>query len=348
LSALLRAHLSRPPCFVAFSGGRDSSAVLAVAVAVARADGLDLPIPVTERYPGVAEADEVGWQQLVIDHLDIGEWLRLEFHDDNDFVGPTARDSLLRHGLLWPPAVHGKANVLRRIGPGTLLTGEGGDEVFGARRVGSWPHMSRRTPTARREALRGVISSTLPRRLREKRIRAALQGAELQPWLKPATTARHLQLVAAEGATEPLRWDRSLLWLARRRGGAMGLNNYRLIAAEFGVTVSEPLLEPRFLHALGRMGRPFGFTSRTEGMRAVFGDVLPAALIERYSKAAFNQAFMGDPTHEFAERWDRTGVDPSMVDADRLRAEWLSERPSALSSLLLQAAWLCSEGLVGV
>jgi asparagine synthase (glutamine-hydrolysing) len=169
----------------------------------------------------------------------------------------------------------------------------------------------------------------------------------MQPWLRPAVTSRHLRQVAADAATEPLRWDRSLLWLTRRRGGAMGLVNYNLLAAPYGVTVAEPLLDPGFLAAVGRLGGPFGFPSRTEGMRAVFGDLLPGALIERHSKASFNQAFMGGPTRRFAEHWDGSGLDGSLVDVERLRQEWLAERPSALSSLLLQATWLRTSAEAG-
>jgi asparagine synthase (glutamine-hydrolysing) len=42
--------LRRSPCFVSFSGGRDSSAVLAVAVEVARRHGLPEPVPATMRF----------------------------------------------------------------------------------------------------------------------------------------------------------------------------------------------------------------------------------------------------------------------------------------------------------
>ena len=43
--------LRRSPCLVSFSGGRDSSAVLATATAVARREGLPLPVPITHRFP---------------------------------------------------------------------------------------------------------------------------------------------------------------------------------------------------------------------------------------------------------------------------------------------------------
>jgi asparagine synthase (glutamine-hydrolysing) len=47
LEQVVRNALQRPPCGVAFSGGRDSSLVLAVATHVARRDGLPDPLPIT-------------------------------------------------------------------------------------------------------------------------------------------------------------------------------------------------------------------------------------------------------------------------------------------------------------
>src|SRR5262245_7497196 len=61
--------LARPPCVVSFSGGRDSSAVLGVAVRAARRHGLDLPIPTTNRFPSAPGSNEDEWQESVIAHL---------------------------------------------------------------------------------------------------------------------------------------------------------------------------------------------------------------------------------------------------------------------------------------
>lgn len=77
LKAILLPALERQPCAVAFSGGRDSSAILAVAVDLARREGLPLPVPVTNVFPDAPETDELVWQELVIRHLALGEWERL-------------------------------------------------------------------------------------------------------------------------------------------------------------------------------------------------------------------------------------------------------------------------------
>jgi asparagine synthase (glutamine-hydrolysing) len=104
----------------------------------------------------------------------------------------------------------------------------------------------------------------------------------------------------------------------------------------------EPLLDPRFVSELARTAGTWGFTSRTEAMRALFGDLLPDAILARRTKAYFNRAFMGDETRAFAERWDGSGLDPELVDAESVRAEWLSAMPSAISTPLLHAAWLAA------
>src|SRR6478672_1047289 len=66
--------LQRPPCMVSFSGGMDSSFVLAIAAHIARAAGLPAPIPITWRFTGAPLADESGWQEKVIASLAITEW----------------------------------------------------------------------------------------------------------------------------------------------------------------------------------------------------------------------------------------------------------------------------------
>jgi hypothetical protein len=344
LDDILRPALADGPCYVAFSGGRDSSAVLAAATSLARREGFADPVPVTERYPDVPQADESDWQDQVVSHLGLKDWVVLEFHHQNDLLGETGRQGLRSRGLIWPPALQIKANTLAALSPGWLLTGEGGDEVFGIHRAGAWLHLSKRTPTSRRVAASRAVRSLAPRRLRRARAFAELRGADLQPWLDQELVDRHLRMVASDAASEPWPYDRALLWLTRRRSAVFTSHNYRQLAKEHGITLLEPLLQPRFLGALGRAGAALGFPGRTAAMRELFSDVLPPAVIERSTKAMFNRAFLGESTREFARSWDGTGVDRDVVDAGRLRAEWLSERPSALSSSLLQSAWLASSG----
>ena len=147
LAALERAclpALRRGRCCVSFSGGRDSSIVLAAATRVARREGLALPTPVTNRFPHAGPTDESEWQELVVRHLGLDDWLRIDHTDALDIVGPVARQVLERHGLLWPFNAHFHVPLLEAAEGGALLTGIGGDELFrerplGARRVGAAP-----------------------------------------------------------------------------------------------------------------------------------------------------------------------------------------------------------------
>ncbi len=104
--ALLPA-VARSPCYVAFSGGRDSSVLLALATRVARREGLDDPIPLTMRFRDVPEGEESAWQVDVVEHLKLREWKVVEQAEDIDLIGAEWRSSLRANGLQWPPAAHG-------------------------------------------------------------------------------------------------------------------------------------------------------------------------------------------------------------------------------------------------
>ena len=342
--AILPAVL-RTPCFVAFSGGRDSSAVLAVATDLARRHGVPDPVPVTELYPGIPESDESTWQELVLSHLGLSERVRLSFPAGNDLLGADARSSLLRRGLIWPVALHVKPAVLGRLEPGSFLTGEGGDEVLGRRRGAQVSRLWRRgAASLHPRDLRSAGSTLAPRSFREARVRAQLDAAGMQPWLRPEAREHHHRLLAADLASEPLGTAQSLRWLTTRRVAAMASHNHAALAAEHGLVLHEPLLDRAFVHSLAEVAGTWGFASRTEAMRALFAHLLPDAILGRRSKAYFNRAFMGEETRAFAESWDGTGLDPDLVDAEALREEWLSDFPSAVSTPLLQAAWLSSVG----
>ena len=105
LASLLRPALANPPCVIAFSGGRDSSALLAVAVDLARREQWPLPIPVTLRFSSAA-TEETAWQEVVLRHLGLDDWIRLQIGEELDLLGPLATRGLRRHGLLYPANAH--------------------------------------------------------------------------------------------------------------------------------------------------------------------------------------------------------------------------------------------------
>ena len=331
------------PVAVTFSGGRDSSAVLAVATAVSREDGLPDPVPVTFCYPGVAEADETDWQERVVAHLGLSTWRRLTVEDENDLLGREAQASLLRRGPLFPATMHVKDAMLRGLAGRVVLTGEGGDEVFGDRRARALLRTAReraRPGAPRRAALGSLLPAPVRRRREHAEVRRSVAAL---PWLTGATGERLADAIARDAAAEPLSYAGGLRWVRRRRAGRVFLRTYGQVAAEHDVVLAHPLLDDGFLRSLGRRF-PWGFTDRTAGMRAVFGPLLPDAVCARSSKASFNRAYLGSATREFAARWDGEGVDPELVDVDALRAAWLSGYPPGPTSLLLQQAWLASVG----
>jgi asparagine synthase (glutamine-hydrolysing) len=75
-------------------------------------------------------------------------------------------------------------------------------------------------------------------------------------------------------------------------------------------------------------------------MNALAGDLLPANVLGRTSKAYFNRVFFGEHTRAFAASWSGEGLDERLIDPEALRREWLSEVPDFRTSLLLQSAWL--------
>jgi hypothetical protein len=117
--------LLRPPCVMGFTGGRGSSLVLAVAVQLARREGLELPVPATIRLRGSANADESAYQERLVIRLGLTEWVRLQIGEECDLVGPVAAAVLRRHGFLWPSDAHLWTPLLDWAFGGSLLTGVG-------------------------------------------------------------------------------------------------------------------------------------------------------------------------------------------------------------------------------
>jgi asparagine synthase (glutamine-hydrolysing) len=165
----------------------------------------------------------------------------------------------------------------------------------------------------------------------------------LQPWLRPDVLRAHLWRVAQDQASEPLSRSAAITWAARRRVAVVAARSRALVAADHDVQMLDPLLHPDVVAALAAHAGFWGWRGRTSALRAMVSDLLPAAVIERQSKALFNTAYFGDASRDFALRWDGTGIDQRLVDPDLMRQEWLASAPSALTFLPLQAAWLAGQ-----
>jgi asparagine synthetase B (glutamine-hydrolysing) len=344
LTAAILPALQRAPCAISFSGGLDSSLVLALAVRVARAHGLPDPVPVSLRFPSVASTEESSWQQLMVAHLGLAEWERIVIEDELDLLGDIASGALSRHGLLWPANAHFHDPVFARANRGSVLTGLDGDGLFGAwrwqRARAALADPRGRTP---RDALRILLALSPPS------VRAApllWRRPFRASWLRPHARLRLRARAAREAATEPSRWDERVAWYARRRYLQLGVYSLGLLASDHDVQVVHPLLDRFFLAALAARGGATGFGDRRQAMRALFGDLLPPELLTRRTKGEFGRALWGPRSRAFAAHWDGQGLDLGLIDPDELRRVWGTPNPPLSAATLLQAAWLARSAVV--
>ena len=334
--------LERGPCLVSFSGGRDSSVVLAAAVHAARHEGLPLPVPATNRFPHAEHADEADWQELVVSHLGLTDWLRNDYTDELDVVGPVATGVLRRHGLLWPFNAHFHTPLLEAARGGSLLTGIGGDEVFGRSR---WARATevltlREAPRPRDAARVALLAS--PRAVRRRVLAQRFPAAF--PWLTRAASETLARGWGAEASSEPVRLGRRIDWLRGRRWLQMGTRSLGLLAGDAEATIAHPLLSLEFGAAYAAAAGKHGFADRSVALQSLFGGLLPAEVLSRTTKACFDGAFWTGRSREFARTADLEDLDTSVVDRDALRAVWSAPEPDAHTYLLLQAAWLARNG----
>lgn len=328
LEAVLVRALSRPPCFVSFSGGRDSSAVLALAAAAARRHGLVMPVPATMRFPSSPASDEAEWQEQVLGHLGLDNAQLLDLGDEIEALGPAATLFLARHGSHWPANTHMHAPVMELARGGTVLTGVGGDELFGTR--------------AGRRSWRALLLASLPPPVRAEVVRRRRRPSAAG-WLTPAGRALAERALAREEVRWPHPWDRALdYWYASRSFTALD-GTLRALGSDFDVEVVNPLLDPQVLSELRREGGAGGFASRTEAMRRLCGHLLPDAVLARSTKAVFDRALWGPATAAFVDAWDGRGVDPRHVDLELVRAELAKPAPDFRVLPLLHLGWLASE-----
>lgn len=328
LERVIRAALQEPPCVVLFSGGRDSSTLLAIAVDLARREGLPDPIAVTHRYPKAPESIEDDWQRTVIDHIGATEWVQVNRESEHEVFGELALLHLRRHGTqvspAWwvgwmPPEIGGPPldappheGELR----GTILEGSGGDEVFGdpARPLRA-ALLAGRRPSRRQ--LREGLGELLPTAARPARHTAWIE--ETFTWLTPAARRELRASTEREYLDLRDRYDRAMHHLYTDRDVRAGIAHAAVAANESGIKLGAPFLEPRVVAALARRwGRAYP-RSRAEGLRDLVGDLLPDQILERRSKGDYTAAFLGPQSLAWLESWDGTDVDESVVDGKRAR-----------------------------
>lgn len=341
--SLLQA-LRRPPCHLGFSGGRDSSALLAVATRVARREGLPDPIPSTLRFAGAPHTQEDEWQDLVIGHVGLSERISQEVTDELDLVGPVATAIMRRDGLPYPYNLHLLIPLIEQARGGSFVTGLGGDQVLGS----AGPNLdvlARRVRPTARDVLR-IGAAVAPRPLRRRVFRSRV-GMTF-PWLRPEANQMLTQEWLEQHIDWPLRWDRLMGELSRSRFMRLTVRRITEAGEHAGAVVHHPFADAGFVFAVAREAGPTGFASRTAAFQALFGDDLPPELIGRSTKASFNEVLWNHHTRGFIAGLDEAAIRETLatlgldavVDPQALWDHWNGDEPLANSFLLLQACWL--------
>lgn len=338
---VVREALRHPPCVVSFSGGRDSSAVLAVAARIARAEGLPAPIAVSLRFARVPSAEESAWQETVIGQIGGVDWHRVDIDTELDLLGPLATAEIERHGVLWPANTAFHAPIAPFARGGTLLTGFGGDEIMSP--GWAWDRLNRVLTRRARPAPSDVVellASRAPQALRRRVLDRRPEPSAPSPWLWPEVDAQVQEEWKRLRDLEPVRHDRAVLehWWSSRYV-QVTRQSLGLLAAGHGAAIAHPFNDPRFLAAVARERGRSGPVHRSRETIRLFADVLPRETLVRVGKATFNGAFWGPETQAFVAGWDGSGVDRDLVDGERLAALWAGEDPDARTWPLLQSVW---------
>lgn len=321
--------------YVCFSGGRDSSAVLALATHVARRVGAALPVPITLRFPDHPETDEREWQELVVRHLDLDEWIVLE-RPDADVLAPAITSLLDEWGLFYPAQIGSYLPVLQAAAGGVVFSGEGGDESLGGWRCRAVHHPWSWGP---RQAVRELSVAAVahgPSPLR----RWYVQRTGALPWLTALGRSAVVAAMTQRSEAEPVRWSGYLAWAFARRSWHIARSTLDRVSQRHDCQLVHPLAEPAFMAALRHEWGWRGPDDRTEAMGRLVGDLLPAAIIEREDKAVLAPLFIGERSRAFIDEWDGTGLDAEFVDIDALRQTWRRHYPYVGSLSLLHQAWM--------
>jgi asparagine synthase (glutamine-hydrolysing) len=230
--------------------------------------------------------------------------------------------------------------MLRAAGVGSLVTGNGGDETFS--------YLVRRVKPSIRRAVRAlpprqaVVYVPLLLLPESARTRLVFRRGIRLPWLRPGArreVVRRFVAASLEPKGTPLD---ELRKLHASRLIEIGRGVQTTFERDSGARLFEPFLDIRFLEAAAASTPPGGFASRGAALEAFFGDLMPPEITRRGTKASFTEALWGPDSRAFAEAWDGSGLDSTLVDATELRRAWARPKPDLRSVTPLQAAWLAS------
>lgn len=322
--------LRHPPCVVAFSGGRDSSAMLALAAHCARHEGLPLPVPATHRFDGIAGPSETTWQERVVRYLALDDWIVHRWRDEMDLLGPYARRVLRRWGPVYPHNAHFLTPLLEDAAGGTLVTGIGGDEIFCA--LSGFRAVARALRAGDAACALGVLPEPVWLPLAQRRLPPL-------PWLTTeADQIRRRETARRQGAVR-YRWAGVVDAWHHSPDRRSSRRTDTALAAWCGTSIASPLESRDFLESLASDVHWLGYRSRAEITRRLFSDVLPEAVVVRADKAYFNQAFFSAHSRSFVAAWDGSHLDRRLALEQPLRAAWSQRLVDARTFALLQQLW---------
>ena len=331
----------RGPCYIPFSGGRESSMWLAIATNHARSRGHEDPIPVTLRHPGLTSAQELEVGERVVAHLGLEDWERVEA-DDLDLIGALAGSTLARIGPFWPANAYTMAPLIEAARGGVFVFITGLADFFSWWR---WAPLAgfiaaRRRPSKRDLALLGTALMPVSLRVRAARRRGFPPP---MPWLRPVPERDALALLRRRQADVPIRFDRAMVMQLTHRCFDGAASTFSALGEALGTSVDQPLRRPGVVESFAGAGGGRGFRGPGDMLRAMCGDLLPSDLLARRSGTDLTRVFFGEASREFAANWSGAGLDESMIDAAALRRSWLSDRPDPRAACLLQYAWLTEQ-----
>lgn len=338
ITELARSIDRRDRAFLAFSGGTDSSIALAIATQVAREQDAPDPVPITIRYPDI-DASIDPWQERVVAHLGLQDWVRINARDELDVVGPHAQATLRRHGILFPAngyVVEPQAEV---AAGGALIVPIGGSDFHLFWHWGPLMDVvaGRRRP-ARRDLPHAVLAA-MPRRARRRLLRRRLER-EAPAWLTPEGKAELVDVMAATAADTPLSFAAAIREQRTHRCFAVTQQGLDDLAAHHDVALVLPTLDDRITAATAHQGGWRGPGDRLHAVQAQFGDLLPWQERRRYRKPSVHGAFFGRHTREFVAQWSGGGLEGLPVNLDVLRSQWAAGTFHFRSMAMLQLAWL--------
>ena len=328
---------------VQFSGGVDSSLVLAAATRAARARDLPPPIPFTLRY-GLDESEESSFQEELVESLGLTEWIVLDVDGEDDLLGPASRAHLLEHGMSTSARVASRDWYLSRlpVRPGSvLMSGEGGDEVLGPAPYATVHGL--RWALANGRQRRTALGSLRRRSISRVRRLRSVPDSFYAPWLteRGRTLANRVML---DDRSHPVTMKQWMRRYRSKRNLVGGIGSVTRQAERFGFRYSAPLLDLEFMAGMTASIPEHDFVNRMLVIRKHLPGLLPDSIANRTSKASFNASIFGPDTREFASTWDgSSGVPLELVDPEILRSTWLDASDSR-GGLMLQSAWLTSQG----